>query len=445
MLFVGLFLIESKHHRVSLFFEWNVTNNIRHLHAVLVITITVFYYPQTGYALEPAPPFLLIEKDSSRLNTSATDSTECEAATTQANCPQTEHDLEPEPPFLLIEEDSFGLNTSTTSSTKNEEIPILNTNPERLNNDITNDEEPDEFICENMEVATTIASPAYFSFLDSHQKLISSYLHKTILSIDNFFATNQAINESTGSYMRLTLETFWPEGQGAEFNGSINIRAQLPGIKEKYRLVVESDPVEQQDSIEQESRQRSPDPATEQNRGVYTGVEKSTDKLGWNVKPSLGVKIRSPLDYYARLRLNRSDYFQKWALYLNERLYWFDSSGFGSDSTMRWDRPLHQTLLFRTTSFLRYTNETKYYDFSQTAEIIHSLNRKSAITYKVGVFGDTKNSVLAKTYLTSLLYRNNIHSDYLFLDLQPQIFFVKENNFEPRYEFLIRIEIYYRD
>lgn len=422
-----------------------MTNNIRHLHAFLVIIITIFYYPQTGYALEPEPPFLLIENDSSGLDTSATDSRECEKIPTPANCPQTGYELEPEPPFLLIEEDSSELNTSTTGSTENKETPILNIDSEILNTDITNDEVPDEFICENMEVATSIAAPTYFSFLDGHQKLISNYLHKTILSIDNFFATNQAINESTGSYMRLTLETFWPEGQGAEFNGSINIRARLPGIKKKYRLVVESDPEEQQDTLELENRKRSPTPGTEQNRGVYTGVEKDAGVLGWNIKPSAGVKIRSPLDYYVRLRLERSDYFQKWALYLNESLYWFDSSGSGFDSTMRWDRPLHQTLLFRTTSFLRYTNETKYYDLSQTAEIIHTINSRSAITYKVGVFGDSSNRVQAKTYLTSLSYRNNIHSDYLFLDLQPQIFFNKRNNFEPRYEFLIRIEIFYRD
>lgn len=380
-----------------------MTNNIRHLLPVLVITIAVFYYPQTGYAIEP------------------------------------------EPPFLLIEEDTPGLNTPPKDLSESKETPVLNSNSEILNIDVTNAEEPDEFMCENMVIATSTAKPPYFSFLDNHQKLISNYLHLTILSVDNFFATNQAINESTGSHLRLTLETLWPEGQGTEFNGSISLRARLPGIKKKYRLVVESDPVEQLDPLELENRQKTLDPNTEQNRGVYTGVEKSSGLLGWNIKPSLGVKIRTPLDYYARLRLERSDYFQKWALYLNESLYWFDSSGSGFDSTMRWDRPLHDTLLFRTTSFLRYTKETEYFDLSQTAEIIHTINSRSAITYKVGMFGNSNNSLHAKTYLTSLLFRYNLHSDYLFMDLQPQIFFDKNNNFEPQHEFLMRIEIYYRD
>ena len=113
---------------------------------------------------------------------------------------------------------------------------------------------------------------------------------------------------------------------------------------------------------------------------------------------------------------------------------------------MRWDRPITDTFLFRTTSFVRYRDDTDLYDLSQTAELIHTISRKRAITYKIGVFGNTENNTLHATdYLASLLYRQNIHSDYLFLDLQLQTLFDKDNNFEAQYEFLMRVEIFYRD
>jgi len=340
-----------------------------------------------------------------------------------------------EPPFLLTDDEAPIQNAN---SVKFPHFPVTITRT--LNDEILYD---DDFMSEDMHVTTSIAKPPFFSFLDNHQKTFSNYLHLTVLSVDNFFATNKAVHESTGSHLRISLEANWPEGEGTEFDGSISLRARFPGLRNKYKLVIESDPVEQKSPLELESRQRKS--AANDSGGLFTGIEKKSTFLGWKVRPSIGVKLRSPLDLYTRLRIDRNMFFDQWLLYLFEGLYWFDSTGFGFDSVMRWDRPLNRTLLYRTTSLVRYTDLTDIYQLSQTAEIIHVMNSKSAITYKIGVFGDTENSLHTTTYLTSLLFRFNIHSDYLFLDLQPQIFFEKENDFESRHEFLMRLEFYYRD
>ena len=129
----------------------------------------------------------------------------------------------------------------------------------------------------------------------------------------------------------------------------------------------------------------------------------------------------------------------------NQSFYWFDSTGYGADSTLRWDRGISNKFLFRSESFLRYTDLLDYYEMSQTFSIIHTLSHKRAITYKVGAFGQTEDStVYATTYLLNALYRNNIYKDYLFLDLQPQILFEKDNDFKGRLELFVRLEIFYR-
>ncbi len=445
------------------------------------ITILVITCPQIGYSNEHSPPFLLADDEPSAQNKPPTKTANDsqphpKAVNSKSDDAATliENDLngdnlttEQTPPFLLIDNELSEQNkTQDEDETQhNSEISDAEQKPPYLlieieepleqnktsvntgaNDDLASDESTDDdYLSEDIHVHTSIGKPPFFSFLDDHQKLISSYLHKTVLGVDNFFATNQAFNESTGSHLRITFETIWPEGQGAEFDGSISLRARFPGIKEKYRLVIESDPEEQQDLVELESRQKDPASTTNENTGLFTGVEKSVGFFGWKARPSLGVKIRSPLDVYARLRIDRSEFFKKWALYLNESLYWFDSSGFGFDSTMRWDRPLTRTFLFRTTSLLRYTDETDIYDFSQTAEIVHTLSHKRAITYKIAGFANSDGSIHATDYLTSVLYRQNIHSDYLFLDLQTQTLFNKDNNFEAQHEFLMRVEIFYRD
>jgi len=401
---------------------------------------------KTVNEIESSPPFLLVDDEFPDQNTGSIEVIEGDesipAILKRTNVVGTndtddlrENKTDFDPPFLLID-DVPGI--QNTISVDLSQFPIIIKGT--LNDEIISD---DDFMDEDMYVATSIARPPFFSFLDNHQKTFSNYLHLTVLGVDNFFATNKAVHESTGSHLRLTLEANWPEGEGTEFKGGISLRARFPGLKEKYKLVIESDPIEQKSPLELESRQRNS--AANDNGGLFTGIEKKSTFYGWKVRPSIGVKLRSPLDLYTRLRIDRNIFFDQWLLYLFEGLYWFDSSGFGFDSVMRWDRPINRTLLYRTTSLVRYTDLTDIYQLSQTAEIIHVMNSKSAITYKVGVFGDTENRLHTTTYLTSLLFRFNIHSDYLFLDLQPQILFEKENNFESRHEFFMRLEFYYRD
>ncbi len=436
--------------------------NIGQLTFTTVATICVLAFSTYSFAEnnEQTPPFLLIDAPVTNekliVDTSETTSpSNIKQTTPSTNIENKDtlnnnlvHDDEQSPPFLLIDD------VSTEKEIEPEKnigeiytapTPYKPERPSSGNDEDLLDESEDDFLNEDIVVATEIAKPPFFSFLDDHQKLISDYLHITVLSVDNFFATNEAINESTGSHLRITVETLWPEGDGAKFDGSISLRARLPGIREKYRLVIESDPDETKELLELESRNKNLGTSENQNDGVYTGLEKNVGYFGWKVRPSLGVKFRSPLDTYARLRMDRSHFFDRWALYLHESLYWFDSSGFGFDSTMRWDRPLNYMYLFRTTSLLRYTDLTDIYDLSQTAEIIQTINHRQAITYKVGVFANSDNSLHTTDYLVNLLYRNNIHSDYLFFDIQPQILFNKDNNFEAEHELLFRIELYYRD
>ena len=285
-------------------------------------------------------------------------------------------------------------------------------------------------------------NPPFFSFLDEHQQLISSRLQQYVLGIDNFFTDSTSIEKRTGSYLRIQLGVLWPEREGLEFDGGISLRLRLPKTQEKMKLVIASDPDEQKSSLERETGVTS----STDSGGLYTGIEKDLgDDRKWRIRPSIGIKIRSPLDWYARVKGNREILFDKWNLGIYQNFYWFDSSGFGSETTMRWDRAFSDKFLFRSESFVRYTDLNDYFDMSQTFSIIHTLSMKRAITYKVGVFGQSEQPAFHATdYLINALYRSNIHKDYLFLDIQPQILFEKENNFDSRLEFLIRLEIFYQ-
>jgi hypothetical protein len=294
---------------------------------------------------------------------------------------------------------------------------------------------------EDDEEADELPPPPFFSFLDDHQKLVSNRVEQYSESIDSFFTGSGYVNEQTGSYIRLRLGIFWPEGSGMELDSGLSIRLHLPRTQKKLKLVIASDPDEQKNPIERETGELSPETSGSSKAQKQEDID---NKFRWKFDPSIGIKIRSPLDWYVRFKGQRQVTFNKWLMSFEETLYWFDSTGAGTDTLLRWDRPISNKFLFRSDSFVRYTTFYKYFEMSQSFSLTQTLSEKRAITYKVGVFSQSEPTIQATTYLINAVYRNNIHKDYLFLDIQPQIFFEKENDFKARSELLIRFEIFYR-
>lgn len=355
-----------------------------------------------------------------------TDAQETADNTTSESTPDDLEDSAIEPPFLLDTQDEPAKDSDsgelvTTDNMDNSDQPDV---PEQTEPEI----------------------PPLYNYLDEHERLISSYLHRFVTGVDNFFTNDDTIDETSGSYMRLTTAMIWPEKEGAELDLGLSLKIRLPKTQRKLRLTFESSADETTGLIDKETREEGTTESTTGEKSYYTGLESELRQFKtWKIRPSVGVKIRSPLELYVRLRATREVEFENWFLYFNETLFWFDETGYGSDTTMRWDRKLSNNVLFRSNSFARYTEDLELFEMSQTFSLIHTLSQKRAITYKAGMFGESEPSVHATAYLLSAQYRNNLHSDYLFLDIQPQIIFEQENDFKGELEFLIRLELFYRD
>lgn len=289
------------------------------------------------------------------------------------------------------------------------------------------------------------AEESAFSFLDNQQAYISDYVRRVTTSVDQFLANTDHSQGYSGSFMRLTWDTTWREGGDISTTARIKFRLHLPQTQRKLKLIIESEPDEKRNIQDLETRGAETGPASDRNKGLYTGLESQIGKgEKWKVRPSLGLRIRSPLDPYVRLRASREKVYTDWKLYFHESLYLFDSTGFGADTTMDWDYGLTDKLIFRSSSFLRYTDERDQFDMSQSFNLIHRLSKKRAVTYKVAVFADSEPALFATSYLINARYRQNVHKDYLFIELQPQILYQKINQFDPEYSLFLRMEIYYR-
>ena len=279
-----------------------------------------------------------------------------------------------------------------------------------------------------------------FGVLDTPHKYVSEKLEWLVTGVDKFFANEALYTYSTDSYVQLSGEVWFEEMTGnTTTQGKLRARVDLPRTKKKLKLLIDTDPTEKQNPIERSVDQGSV--ATTQNTDVYASVQRERVRKGWLIRPSLGMKIRSPLVPFAKLEFTNLFPFKYWQLRLNENMYWYNDSGAGSDSTFDFDLPVGKQNLFRATSFARWTEETNYFALSQTFAFYQTLSPTRKISYQIGAYGQTQPTWYMTEYLAVIRYRQNIHEDWLFFEIQPQVLYQKINNWNDELSVLFKLEM----
>jgi hypothetical protein len=279
----------------------------------------------------------------------------------------------------------------------------------------------------------------FFSFLDAPQKTISSGLESMAKSIDGFFANEKVFYESSGSYVRYSVDSLFEEGGRITSVGKLDISLHLPRTEQKLKLVLESDPLEQQSTIQRATTVTPVNQTT--NAGYYAGLQSEFGKEDkWRFKPSVGLKLHFPLEYYFRLRAFRDFNVGTWGLHFTESAYWYDTVGAGFDSEMEWSHLINDDYLFRANSLVRNTEEYERFDLSQVFSITQTLSQRRAIIYSIGLFGNSEPNVHATDYVLQARYRQIIHGNYLFMELVPQIRYRIDNAFTQEDSLLVRFE-----
>ena len=279
----------------------------------------------------------------------------------------------------------------------------------------------------------------FFSFLDAPQKTISSGLESMAKSIDEFFANEKVFYESSGSYVRYSIDSLFEEGGRITSVGKLDVSLHLPRTEQKLKLVLESDPLEKQSTLERATSVTPPSQETQKN--YYAGLQSEFgEEKKWRFKPSVGLKLHFPLEYYFRMRAFRDVNFSKWNLHLIESVYWYDTTGAGFDSQMQWDHLLGDNLLFRSDSLVRNTEEYQRFDLSQVFSITQTLSERRAITYSIGFFGNSEPNIHATDYVVQARYRQIVHGNFLFMELVPQVRYRIDYAFTQEDSLLVRFE-----
>lgn len=288
----------------------------------------------------------------------------------------------------------------------------------------------------------------FFSFLDRPQKLVSAGFKQFVMATDEFFADEKVFYETSGSYMRLTGEAVYTEGGHQGYYSDLKIKIKLPVTERKASLLLESNPGEEEEEIEK-ALQQTPEEAV-QEKDYFAGIQTTVgEKETWQFKPSAGIKLGAPADYYARFRITREVPLAKGSFQFKEALYWFNSTGWESDTAGEFNYQVSDNLLFRSTTGVNWLEEPEEdaaddTKLRQIFSLTHKLSERRAISYQLRFDGITEPAIHTTRYSLLAHYRQNLHDDYLFMDLVPQVTYLQENDFRADYSFIFRLEMVFK-
>jgi hypothetical protein len=254
---------------------------------------------------------------------------------------------------------------------------------------------------------------------------------------DGFFGDERIFDEPAGSHGRLGLGTRWDERDG--WDPFVRLRAQfvLPKFSKRFdgfafiargdeQQIVE----ERQQGFEALPSRFESTEAEDWLAGLGVTRARTPNQM---LDFSVGVKIRWPLDPYAKVDwrwlrpLGRDTLFR-----FKETVFWRRSEQFGSTTRLDLDHVLNDSTLARWTTSGTVSGETSGVAWASQLIFYHVLSDDDSIAWRTGVFGETGRGVPIRDYGAELTYRRRFMREWLFFELGTSLSFPRDMPEESR-------------
>jgi hypothetical protein len=264
--------------------------------------------------------------------------------------------------------------------------------------------------------------------LDRWQERMSENVVSLANNIDSFFADDRVIEESGETYIRVSTEVRFEDGQ--QLTGKLSLKGSLalPYLENRFQVFVDSDGRERdlKEGLDEV------DEVTEDDKSVFTGI-----RFVPRETPRTRVSVDGGLRWYGgpspfvRLRTRRIWEFDEWAFRATHRVYWFQHRGFGTQLNLDFDRWLDDSHFFRYTPSAIWSEESSGVDWRQSFSVYHYITDNHMIGAVVDVQGITHPTFRPEKYEATLRWRQQTKRDWIFFEVRPGLAFPRDNEFQP--------------
>ncbi len=279
--------------------------------------------------------------------------------------------------------------------------------------------------------------------LDRVHGAISTGILATAEWLDSFFDDPRFAAEENRTRVKVGADYFLERGSGPDFSAPISARLRLPHLENKARLVVVGTPQQDVDGrtpIEGTAATRLPGA---QDNNVTTALDYffwQTDRHNFATRVGVRVREGEP-ETFIQPRYRYLLSLDSWAFRFTQEFRWWTEFGWEETTTIDVERPLGETLFFRTSAQGAWSEQEDGYFYSLSFVLRQPLSARRVFQYEWINSFQTQPAHQLQEVLAVVRYRQRLWRDWMFYEIAPQASFRRERDFDVAPGILFRLEM----
>lgn len=278
--------------------------------------------------------------------------------------------------------------------------------------------------------------------LDAGHAYASSGVRGLGAWIDGFFSNEDYEAELNESYVRVRVDSFAEQFEGADVDAKARVYLKLPALDERLRVeVLSAGEAEEGTAAADAPAGSSPsDLALDSITAALSYFFRNDEERSISARVGLDFDGYEPNPFVGARYREQVELNDDWNFRFVQRFRYFSLDGLESRTVFTFDRALADDMLFRWEIDGTWLEEQPNYFYGVNYAVFQPLDAKSAVEYQVLNFFQTDPHRLDRVTLR-LRYRRQVWRDWLTLEVAPQLTMPRAGNYDPVPGFLFRIEM----
>ena len=270
---------------------------------------------------------------------------------------------------------------------------------------------------------------------DDTHKAVSQSINHAARWIDSFFDDETYIAEDATTTLRVSQGVFLERGESPRYKTRVNVKIRVPQLKHRLSIFAggEADDENTSDAPITSIQDTTNDP--------FAGVQyfaKVTKKT--NLSLTAGVKFDSA-ELFIGPRLRHTLSLGSWNLRFIQRVRWFTDNGWEVPTRLDLETLLDDDLFFRNTLEGRWREQDDGYRYEIRPTLVQRLANRKAVEYQWSTVFKTRPHHRLEQSVASIRFRRRIWRKWLFYEIDPQIAFRNDADFDPKAGLTVALEI----
>ena len=281
------------------------------------------------------------------------------------------------------------------------------------------------------------------SIVETYQNNFSNYMYKSAYYIDDYWKKSEQeeyiSKEDNKSFGIFKMGTSYSSKDNLDAQIRMKLKYHLPNMKKNMNLFFDIN----DDTNETLSSKSNIIKNNHSEDKLSGGVVYEKNKGKWRRNYKIGAKISFPFNPFIKAEIYRDKTLaDNLNLFIKQEAFYYKEEGLGAATHFDFQYNLKNNDYLGASYTIQYLKEEQWELFSNYT-YFKNINNKNSLKYSIGAIKKEDNNIDNVRYWTNIRWRHQLHKEWLFLKVTPEISFENIYDYSAEYKVLLELEMFF--